>query len=240
MVTEAPPDVGVNVTPHVPFEILQVGPENRPDPLADHVTTPVGDEPVTVASHLIREPTTADEGTQLTTVVLGTTTIVVVVVVMVVVEDEVVGDIVLVTVVVDEEPVLVVEFVAVTVVVTVVVELVELAVELLVAVTVVVEVEVVDAAVVVFELSVVVMVVVEFVLVRDEVEADVVVVDIAVHSAVSLIGASMIAEAEWSGPVYPPGDPSQAVKTKVPTVVGLTSKDAFDPLSYQPPPRAVP
>ena len=63
-------DVGVYETEHAPEERLQEEGENVPAPLLDHVTVPVGEEPVTVAMHVVDEPTITDDGEQLTEIIV--------------------------------------------------------------------------------------------------------------------------------------------------------------------------
>jgi len=57
---------------HIPVESVQVEKAggNGPVPLLDHVTVPVGVDPLTVAKHVTDEPTMADGGEQLTEVVV--------------------------------------------------------------------------------------------------------------------------------------------------------------------------
>jgi hypothetical protein len=68
MFTSLIPDFGVYFTEHASFESLHVRAENFPEPLLDHVTLPVGEEPITVAVHFVDVPTTEDELTQVTSV----------------------------------------------------------------------------------------------------------------------------------------------------------------------------
>jgi|SRR5208337_1266063 len=62
MVTGEPPDVGSYFTEQEPSESLHDRRENFPEPLLDHVTLPLGEEPATVALHLTGEPTTTGDG----------------------------------------------------------------------------------------------------------------------------------------------------------------------------------
>jgi len=53
-------DVGVYFTEQEPLESLHASAENFPEPLADHMTSPVGENPVTATVSLTAEPTTTD------------------------------------------------------------------------------------------------------------------------------------------------------------------------------------
>jgi hypothetical protein len=64
--------VGVYETEHAPEERLQEEGENVPAPLAHHVTIPVGEDPVTVAMHVVGDPTASCDEEQLIEVVVLT------------------------------------------------------------------------------------------------------------------------------------------------------------------------
>ena len=59
-------------TEHAPEERLQEEGENVPFPLDNQVTVPVGEEPVTVAVHVVDEPATTENEEQLTAVMVLT------------------------------------------------------------------------------------------------------------------------------------------------------------------------
>lgn len=66
MFTDELAEAGVYLTEHEPLESVQEALKSLPTPLLDHVTVPVGEDPMTAALQLVDEPTTTEEGLQLT------------------------------------------------------------------------------------------------------------------------------------------------------------------------------